>query len=445
MAKKRNVVKRVRGNAVLLLSGITGAGWILAAYTVLANDTAAQQKAMIAIAQEYLEDKLYVRAVSQYTRALSTYQTENNLQYEAQLLEIYKEAGMLEEYYDLIQSRMNAGRASLEEYMTLAQAYIESGAAYKAISILQQGLEIYQDENLTTLYESICYEYSSTGTIFTQIDMPSEDWYIPAFDGEHWGYIGSNGRTLLEFTYEEATCFSGKYAVVKLKGVYTLIDQNGYWNAVDKNDLDRVTALCGTRIVGVKDGKYAIYTNTFERLGDETYDNAYLNDNGLILAQRDGKWAILDSRLQPVTDFRFTSVAVNSRGQVYSGRYAVAADEKGFFLMDQAGEPCFEERFADARGIEEGLFAVADSQGRWGFANEKAELVVEYRYEDAYSFSNRLAAVKYAGKWGYINRYGTMVIEAQFGQAFPFLEGMSLAADDLGNYKILALKYFDLF
>ena len=36
MAKKRNVVKRVRGNAVLLLSGITGAGWILAAYTVLA-------------------------------------------------------------------------------------------------------------------------------------------------------------------------------------------------------------------------------------------------------------------------------------------------------------------------------------------------------------------------------------------------------------------------
>lgn len=136
---------------------------------------------------------------------------------------------------------------------------------------------------------------------------------------------------------------------------------------------------------------------------------------------------------------------MNSKGQVFYGNYAVVADEGGYYLIDKAGEAWFEERFADAKGIEEGLFAVADSSGRWGFANEKGELVVDYQYEDAYSFSNRLAAVKYAGKWGYVNKYGTMVIEAQFQQAWPFLAGSSLVTDDLGNYKVLKLKYYSLF
>ena len=83
--------------------------------------------------------------------------------------------------------------------------------------------------------------------------------------------------------------------------------------------------------------------------------------------------------------------------------------------------------------------------GRWGFADEKGQLVIDCQYEDVLSFSNRLAAVKYAGKWGYINCYNTMVIEAQFEQAFPFLAGKSLVVDDLDNYGILELKYYGLF
>ena len=66
--------------------------------------------------------------------------------------------------------------------------------------------------------------------------------------------------------------FSGDYAVVKIDGVYTLIDQNGYWNAVDKNGLDQVIDIAGDKIIGVKDGKYGIYSNMFERLNEEDYE-----------------------------------------------------------------------------------------------------------------------------------------------------------------------------
>ena len=80
-----------------------------------------------------------------------------------------------------------------------------------------------------------------------------------------------------------------------------------------------------------------------------------------------------------------------------------------------------------------------------GFVNEKGEVLVDFLYQDVYSFSDRLAAVKYAGKWGYLNRYGTMMIEPQFETAFPFHEGRALVTDDMGRYKVLELKYFDLF
>ena len=90
-------------------------------------------------------------------------------------------------------------------------------------------------------------------------------------------------------------------------------------------------------------------------------------------------------------------------------------------------------------------YAVSDSDGNWGFADEAGENVIPCQYVDAYSFSNQTAAVQYAGKWGYINQYGNMVINAEYSEALPFLNGKAFAYDDQGNIEVLELKYFELF
>jgi hypothetical protein len=445
MAKKKNVVKKAKTWCSVDLFVIVIFGWLLAAYTLFTSNDLKNQESMILEAKVFLEDRLYIRAIHQYQAALREYDTKNNLIYETELLGIYQEAEMMEEYFGLIDDRIEAGTAQKDEYLALARMYIEEQRPATAISVLKQGISIFGDGDLAELKESICYAYSPVTTTFSDVRIPSNDWCIPAFDGKKWGYIGANGRTVLDFIYEEATPFSGKYGIVKLDGVYTLIDKNGYWNAIDKNELDQVTSIVGTRIVGVKDGQYRIYTNTFVRLGEETYENVYLNDNGLITVKKNGRWAILDGDLNMVTGYQFTDVAVNSRGQVFHDDYAVVADERGYYLINPKGEPYFEERFADAKGMEEGLYAVADDSGRWGFADENGQMVVACQYEDVYSFSNHLAAVKYAGQWGYINKYNIMVIEPQFTRACPFIEGSALVMDERGMYRILTLKYYDLF
>ena len=445
MAKKNNLVGGAKAKISLILIAGMAAGWGISGYTVVLQNSVRKQNAMVEKAEEFIPDKLYIRAANQYKEALKAYSTKNNLTYERRLLDIYAEGGMTEEYADLVDDRIEAKTALVDEYLSRAETLIEEESIKRAIRYLQQGIEIYGDSQLVDLCASVKYQYNTNGTDYQEGKLPSENWIIPMWNGEKWGYTGKNGRTNIEFEYDDATRFSGDYAVVKIDGVYTLIDQNGYWNAVDKNGLDQVIDIAGDKIIGVKDGKYGIYSNMFERLNEEDYEDAHLNDNGMVVVKKDGKWAVLDGNMKNVTDFELTDVAVNSRGQVFSGKYAVVADGNGYFLIDQKGKACYEKRFPNAKGYEGGYYAVSDSDGNWGFADEAGENVIPCQYVDAYSFSNQTAAVQYAGKWGYINQYGNMVINAEYSEALPFLNGKAFAYDDQGNIEVLELKYFELF
>lgn len=444
MAKKTNIVKRAKGNMQVVLIGAVAVGWLMTLAVLVKPDTTVQeQKALIEEAQLLLKDKLYIRVVQTYQRALNDYHTENNFNYETQLLNVYKEAGMTEEYYALLDKRIEEETASLEEFKIRVQSYIDQDNIKNAVALLKQKKDRYDDKELTDIYESIRYGYTVRTTSYTELGMPASDWYIPAYDAEkeRWGYIRENGKTAIGFLYEEALPFDGEYTVARIGGVYTFIDKNGYWYSVDKNDLDLVTACIGGKVAGMKDGKYGIFNHSFQALIQDFFEDVCLNDNGMVFVKKGGKWALLDDSLEPVTDYIYSDIARNSRGQAFKDDYAIVADEKGYYLIDRTGQACYEQRFPLAKGLEGGNYAVADDSGNWGFANEKGEYVIDPQYEDAFSFSQSLAAVKVDGMWGYINSYATQIMEPQFNMAFPFFSGKALVVDEQGYYQILSLSY----
>lgn len=444
MAKKINRVKRTKGNLNLLIVVSLVVGWLCALVVATSNTAAEEQDALIKQAEVFLEDKLYIRAVNNYNKALNSYQTDRNPELETELLGIYKEAGMTTDYYALIETRIKKQVAQEEEYIDLSEHYITIGNVTRALEVLGTGNSLFDNDEMIALRESIKYEYSSS-----IIDLPyiwlTPSAYILANNGEKWGYVRDSGKIALDFTYEEAIPFSGDYAVVKIDGVYTLIDQKGYWNAVDKNDLDEVTDISSAAIVGKKDGKYQIYSRTFVLMSDEEYDMVYLNDNGLFVVKQDEKWAILSSELETIVDFELEDVAVNSRGRVFNGNYAMVKDEDGYFLINAEGKEIFDERYAYAKGYEGELIAVANEKNKWGFINGYGEVIVDFQYIDALSFSDSLGAVKYAGQWGYINRYNEMKIPAEYEEAYPFISGNAVVKTEQGHYKILELKLYEYF
>lgn len=446
MAKKSNIVRKKKSTINLLVIFILVIGWICTIFTLLDNSEEEEQLAYVQTAQELLADKLYVRAIKNYLSAINDYETEHNTRLEKELETVYFQAGMLDEYYELIEDRISAETADSDEYYTLAQKYIEEERNAQAIAVLQKGIARFEENgDLIQLQETVRYEYRPRTINLSQVIQPSENWLIPAFDGSKWGYMDADGDTAIDFIYEEATRFAGNYAVVKLDGVYTLIDQSGYWNAVDKNGLEAVTDISDSAIVAVKNGKTQIYSRTFQLLSEETFDTVYLNDNGLVVAQKEGKWAILSESLEPITEYIYTDVVVNSMDDVFFGDFAMVKDEQGYVLVNPEGKPMYEKRFVNAKGYEGGLIAVANEEGKWGYANGYGEQIIDYQYMDAQSFSCGLGAIKFAGKWGYINRYNTRIIEVQYKEAYPFVAGSTLAKTELGNHEILIMKHYELF
>jgi hypothetical protein len=73
----------------------------------------------------------------------------------------------------------------------------------------------------------------------------------------------------------------------------------------------------------------------------------------------------------------------------------------------------------------------AGYNGRIGYIDASGRLVIDAVFEDAWPFSEGLAAVRRSGKWSYINLSGDLVIELPAGtvQAAPFREGLAAFQD----------------
>jgi hypothetical protein len=80
---------------------------------------------------------------------------------------------------------------------------------------------------------------------------------------------------------------------------------------------------------------------------------------------------------------------------------------------------------ANAQDIEL-LHPARATDGRWGFINNRGELVIAAQYDHAESFSENRAVVELAGRRGYIDLQGQLIVPAQLLEAGPFAEGLAL-------------------
>lgn len=449
MAKGKNVVKSTQGNLKLLFIIVLIIAWAMVIITITGDNSEEEQMKLVRAGELLLEDELYVRAAEKYAKAINDYSTDINDELEEKLLYIYKDGNLKAQYEDLVEQRILDGKAKAEEYIDYCTTLIQKGSIAKAMPLLKKGEEQYDNEELTALYESVKYQRSIRDLVCTTLKTPSSNWLIPAFDGTKWGYVDNRDSVVIEFKYEEAYPFAGDYAVVKIDGGYILIDKSCNKMAIDKVGLDEMVSMAGSKIVGIKDGKYYLFSEYFEPIiveGHESgFEGIYLNDNGLIVAKSGGKWAIFSSSMEPVTEFIFDDVVVNSRNQVFTKKGAVVKDAGGYYIVNEEGKAYFEKRFQEIKGYEGGLIAAKDESGKWGFIDGTATYIIEPQYEDAMSFSHHLGAVKYAGKWGYINRYNTMIVENDYEEVMPFLSGSALVKDSSGIYSIITLKYHESF
>ena len=67
-----------------------------------------------------------------------------------------------------------------------------------------------------------------------------------------------------------------------------------------------------------------------------------------------------------------------------------------------------------------------ESDGKWGYVDDKGNRVISCKYDHAYPFyESDLALVESEGQFGYINKQGQVKIPLQYKKAYPFSDGVA--------------------
>ena len=436
---------------ILVLVLVLLLGWFLAFKAVTHMDEIKKQDKLVSQADSFMSRELYVRAIPLYEEATKIKTTDKRgLEVENKLLNAYFLHEDMDLYAKLVEKRADRQVAAVEEYSNTFLHYVENYRMTKAFDLIKKGIDNTGAPELKDLYEEYRYLYRLKSTKLTEIGSTIDNEIMPAFDGEKWGYIAADGDTVIAPQYDKVTAFTTDgIAGVMMDGRAYSVNAAGDKYSVDDNPnatrIDDVAYTFGTFIVARKDGKYGFFDYDFNPVSENCrFDEVTRPSNGVVVGKNGSEWQIVNINDGSVIKGGIEDVAVNSYGSVfYDGRGMIKIGGK-WHLVDLNGNDRSANTFDNAKAPESaGYIAVANNADRWGFIDDKGELVIDYEYNDAYSFSDEVAAVqKYNDSWVYISKKNVPISEQEFTMARPSHGGVGQVIVD-EKVELIIFRYYD--
>ena len=148
----------------------------------------------------------------------------------------------------------------------------------------------------------------------------------------------------------------------------------------------------------------------------EGYDLLYPFEGGYARAEKELKWGLLDETLNIAVDFTWDYI-----GELHENRRVVKKGEQ-YGFSDVSNKVVITPAYSQVYNFSEGLCAVKNADGKWGYIDTEGREVIPCIYDVANDFSCGLALVKTDGFFGYIDKNNQFVIPATYEEAYPFSE-----------------------
>ena len=245
---------------------------------------------------------------------------------------------------------------------------------------------------------------------------------------DKWGIINRGKKEVVPCIYDYAIYSEGIVAVEDSK--------NRKWLFFDINGnllFEKAIKCCGEcengyMIAYDSKGSLIIDRNGNERrLPDQDQEIYDYSENRLIVrepARKDGNsnYILVDiESLQTIEPEGWSEIYKFSDGiaLVKYSCYYTHIDKDGMILHKSFG--C-----KKASNYSEGLAAVVRiNHDKYGYINKDGMEIISSKYDDAGSFSEGLAWVKFNGKCGYINKDGKVIIDFLYDDAWDFSKGLA--------------------
>jgi hypothetical protein len=237
---------------------------------------------------------------------------------------------------------------------------------------------------------------------------------IKEIGGKQWGYINHKGNFVTPVKYEDAQDFqSNGLAAVKIKGEYGLINQFGQF--IVHPQYSFINPFSESRAIVMDEKGFKVINERGKVLTSKVYSYISNYQNGRALfagTAENGRYlyGFLNKQGKEVIPLKYES-ATDFNG----GKAVVKVAEGKYDLIDLNGKTL--ESFSNAfvGALSEGLMAFQqEAGGKFGYLNEKGEVVIEPSFTGAQTFKNGRAVVNIDEtffKYGLIDHTGKYIIE----------------------------------
>jgi len=158
----------------------------------------------------------------------------------------------------------------------------------------------------------------------------------------------------------------------------------------------------------------------------------------------DGAWVLMREDGKILTSERYCGGDEYSDGLIRFELCGSDGPNRSTYLTPE-GRKLLSVGWPSAAGFSEGLAAVENDKGLWGYMNKQGEVVVAPQFEEATPFSEGLAAVEVDGKWRYIDTKGATVLaprpkRGEVFFAYEFKSGVALILVEVDDGETPDLK-----
>jgi len=235
--------------------------------------------------------------------------------------------------------------------------------------------------------------------------------------GISWGYIDQAGNFVITAQFEAAYNFCDNLARVFIAKLYGFINEKGQLviKAKYEDARDFSEDLAAVRYEGNWNFINAQGREQFKKLD---YERAASFKNGFAMVRKNKKFGFINKKGEPVIKCAYEMADDFSEG------VACVKTSSKFGYIDGTDKFVIKPQFDKAREFCGGLAAV-EMDRHYGFIDAKGKILIKPQYEYAANFNEGLAAVKINELWGFINTAGETVIKAEFAEAGPFINGLA--------------------
>ena len=356
----------------------------------------------------------------QKIEALENYDKDNNLWYEKNVLKVQKDGK-----WGLI----NLDGKEISEII-----YDD----IKTLKGIENSIIVLKDGNYGLLNSK---GVKVLDTNYKEILSYGEDYingYIVINSENKYELLNTSGEKILQNSYEKIEdIYSDKYFVVVEDGKKEVINKLG--EKIITDGFDEIKQIVNSGVVFIKEGKYGLMNFDGTILIEPQYDEVKEINTDIFSVKKDSKVGVLDKDKNEKVSISFLDITYNNKAGIYIaedanynssilnsnfevklvGILSELNTENGYMKLKISDDYKYYNFKFEEKNIKDILptnkIYLSKKDGKYGYVDNKGNVVVEYIYDDAQELNKYgYAAVKKDNKWGAIDKEGKVIIEPTY-------------------------------